>query len=131
VVDEAKERSQLAVTIITLRSRKLWSQDTLSRHASKLSTEEISPKTVGNIESDRHNVTIGKLRAIAAALDVEVWQLFLPPVPTPALVRDITLEVSIRSEDDQRDLLKFVRKIPASGADPATPSLAAQRVAGQ
>jgi transcriptional regulator with XRE-family HTH domain len=127
------KRSQLALTLITLRTRRLLSHEVLATRAKKFAGfgESISAKTIGNIESDRHKVTLGKLRAIAAALEVEVWQLFLPPVDEPSVVRDITLEVSRRSTDDQRDILKLVRKIPPLGGEPDTPTRVNQLLAGR
>lgn len=109
-----KERSQLALTVITLRSWNLWSHEVLADRATKLAPpgQKVSAKTVGNVESDRHGVTVGKLRAIAAALGVEVWQLFLPPTRDLHLTRDLTVEISQRSVEDQRDILKLVRKLP-------------------
>ena len=112
--DEKPERSQLAVTIITLRSRRLWSHDALANAAAKLlpEGETLSAKTVGNIEADRHNPTLNKLKAIAAALRIEVWQLFLPPPSDTSLARELAIELGRRSADDQQDILNIVRKLP-------------------
>lgn len=126
---DAPKRSQLAATISALRTRKQWSHETLAVHASKLLPQgkTLSAKTVGNVEADRHDVTLGKLKAIAAALGVEVWQLFLPLPPSTDLIRDITLEISARSEDDQRDTLKLIRKFPVVVPGAPSPAVVADR----
>jgi len=45
---------------------------------------DISPKTLNNIVKGRHAAQIDTLTSIAAALNVELWQLWLPEFPADA-----------------------------------------------
>lgn len=112
-----------------MRSWKGWSHEKLAKEARALLPhgEKLSAKTVGNVEKGRHNVTVGKLRGIAAAFGVEMWQLFLPPSHDSQLSREVVVEIGRRSPDDQRDVLKIVKKLavvpPPAPTEPPEVSL--------
>lgn len=112
---EGIERSQLARTVRYLRQQKGWSHQTLAERATKLMPVDqgLSAKTVGNIERDENSATVATLRAVAAALDVEVWQLFVAPPVDLAVAREAAIEIMRRGADDQKTLLAVVRRFPA------------------
>lgn len=111
------ERSEkIGSTIYALRMARGWSHATLAEKATELAPadEGISPKTVGNMEKGRHAPTLVSLIAIAAALEVEIWQLFLPPSKAPAVMRDAVHELLRRDAAAQQTVLDLILKIPAA-----------------
>ena len=106
---------------MALRARKNLSHEVLASKATNVAPAgiKISAKTIGNIESDRHNVTLSKLIAVALALEVEVWQLFMPPPDDPQLLRDFCAAIGRLNANDQAHILELIKKIPS---DPSTRS---------
>lgn len=109
-------------TIFALRKQRGLSHAALAKKATELAPADagISAKTVGNIEKGRHMPTLLSLIAIAAALDVEIWQLFLPASKTPRVVAEAVHGLLDRDEDAQRTVLELIKKIPAKSV--ANPS---------
>lgn len=69
---------------------------------------KIAAKTVSNIIAGRHNPTVGKAAAIAHALHVELWQLFiehLPSEPTEQKRLAQMVQAFVRLSDDERTTL--------------------------
>lgn len=55
-----------------------WTAPELARRA------RLSPKTVNNVLNGRHAQQVDVLSKIAAALDLELWQMWLPQLPHDA-----------------------------------------------
>lgn len=95
----------------TLRGLRGWSQADLAIYAKKHSKEKISAKTVTNIEKGTHKPTIGKLLALADALEVEPWQLL---IPLPDQLDEKSAEKYLRS---QATLARYFRNTLEPGRD--------------
>lgn len=63
-------RALLAENIVRLRQQKGWSQELLAYEAG------LHRAAIGHFENQRKNVTIDNIEAIAAALQVEISDLF-------------------------------------------------------
>ncbi len=73
-------RELLATNLVQLRKQKKWTQEELSYEAGLHRT------MVGQIERQGRNVTLETIESLAAALDVEIHDLFMLSVVTEASV---------------------------------------------
>ncbi|MDR3064153.1 MAG: helix-turn-helix domain-containing protein [Comamonas sp.] len=70
---DTSSRELLATNLVRLRIEKKWTQEELSYESGLHRT------MVGQIERQGRNVTLETLESLAAALNVEIWELFLRP----------------------------------------------------
>lgn len=93
----------LSRNIKNFRKEKTWTQEKLAEEA------ELSPQAINAIEGKRRWPGEETVSQIATALDVEVYQLFIPQDKTPIKIEETPENEKIR-EQLKSNLLENIRK---------------------
>lgn len=79
--DDENPIAALATNVHRIKKTEMEISNAEVAARAKKAGHKTTAKTVSNVEAERHSVGIGKIVAIAAALEVPTWQLFLKEAP--------------------------------------------------